>query len=295
MIYIVIPVHNRKQFTRPCLESLRNQTYPNFKVIIVDDGSTDGTEEMVRVEFPEVILLKGDGNLWWTGATNMGVKYALENHADYIMTLNDDTIATPDFIEKMMYWAEKQPTALLGALAIDAHTNEPVYGGEIINWKWATFNGLLKENATEKTQGLFEVTHFPGRGLLIPAFVFDKIGYYDQKNFPHYAADYDFTHRAIRAGHKVYCNYDAKLKIYPAASGDAANRNRKSLTNYYMHLFGIKGGGNLYRFFIYGIKNCPRRYLPLFLISGIVRRLSGYLIEWHKEINDEGRVVNDHS
>lgn len=72
LIYIIIPVHNRKHFTRECLLSLRKQTFQNFKVIVVNDGSSDGTGEMIEKEFSDVILLKGDGNLWWTGATNLG-------------------------------------------------------------------------------------------------------------------------------------------------------------------------------------------------------------------------------
>ena len=67
MIDIVIPVHNRKQYTRDCLHSLQKQTISSYRVIIVDDGSTDGTREMLRREFPEVIVLTGDGNLFWTG------------------------------------------------------------------------------------------------------------------------------------------------------------------------------------------------------------------------------------
>ena len=107
MIYIVIPVFNRKHFTKDCLISLRNQTYKYHKTIIVDDGSTDGTKQMLESEFPEVIVLSGDGNLWWTKSINMGIRHALSLGADYIMTLNNDTIATPDFLEKMMYWAER--------------------------------------------------------------------------------------------------------------------------------------------------------------------------------------------
>src|SRR3972149_9777335 len=134
-LYIVIPVHNRKDFTHSCLLSLYRQTLTNFKIIVIDDGSTDGTSEMIQKEFPEVILLHGDGNLWFTAATNLGVRYALEHDADYIMTLNDDTIATYSFIEKMLFWAEREPKALLGAFALDTETKKPVYGGSHINWK----------------------------------------------------------------------------------------------------------------------------------------------------------------
>ena len=127
---------------------------------------------------------------------------------------------------------------------------------------------------------LHKVSHFPGRGLLIPSEVYRKIGLYDEKHFPHYAADYDFTHRAIRAGYKIYCNYDAKLFIYPEVSGDAENRKNKSLKNYFNHLFMLKGGGNLKVFFYYAIINCPPRYLILFLPIGISRRILGYLRDW---------------
>lgn len=279
MIYIVIPVHNRKDFTKNCLLSLREQTYKNFKTVIIDDGSTDGTAEILKSDFPEVHVIKGDGNLWWTAATNLGVNYALDNNADYVLTLNNDTIATKDFLEKMIFWAESTPNALLGAFAIDAETKKPVYGGEIINWKLANSKFLLDILPKEKWYGLHEVTHFPGRGLLIPSKVFLEIGLFDEKHFPHYAADYDFTHRAIRAGYKVYCNFDAKLMIYPDASGDAQNRKKKSLKNYYNHLFGMKGGGNLIRFTKYNLRNCPKKYIPINLIIGYFRRIFGYIIK----------------
>ncbi|GAB4447259.1 MAG: hypothetical protein Fur0028_02110 [Bacteroidales bacterium] len=279
MIYIIIPVHNRKEFTKNCLLSLRKQTYKDFRTVIIDDGSTDGTAEMLANEFPEVHVIRGDGNLWWTAATNLGVKYALENNADYVLTLNNDTIATEDFLEKMIYWAERRPNSLLGAFAIDAETKKPVYGGEIINWKWGNSKSLLNILPKEQWYGLHEVTHFPGRGLLIPADVFRKIGLYDEKHFPHYAADYDFTHRAIRAGYKVYCNYDAKLYIYPDVSGDAENRKKKSLKNYYNHLFGMKGGGNLKVFTKYAFNNCPARCLLQYLFFGYIRRIFGYILK----------------
>ena len=85
------------------------------------------------------------------------------------------------------------------------------------------------------------------------------------------------------AHYKVFCNYDAKLLIYPDASGDAELRRRKSLKNYYYHLFGIKGGGNLGKFALYAYRNCPRKYLVSFLIVGLFRRAFGYVVDWAVE------------
>ncbi|MBL7068836.1 MAG: glycosyltransferase family 2 protein [Candidatus Omnitrophica bacterium] len=283
MIYIIIPVHNRKKYTYDCLLSLKKQALKDFKTVVVDDGSTDGTGEMIKREFPETILLHGDGNLWWTKATNLGVKYALDHNADYIMTLNDDTIAGNDFIEKMLFWAKREPLALLGAFALDVNTKRPVYGGEIIDWKRAGSTDLLDILKPEEQRGLHKITHFSGRGLLIPVKVFRKIGLFDARHFPQTIADYDFTHRAVKAGYKIFCNYDAKLFFYPGASGDVQLRRDKNLKNYFNHLFGIKGGGNLKRFVLYAFRNCPKRYLASFLIIGLLRRIGGYLADWFVE------------
>ena len=124
--------------------------------------------------------------------------------------------------------------------------------------------------------GLHEVIFFPGRGLLISKDVFNKIGYYDSKNFPQTVADLDFTHRAERAGYRIFCNYDAKIIIYEHESANAFFRNNKSFKNYMIYLFGKKGGGNLVWFTKYAIKNCPKRYLLLYILRGLIGRTIGY-------------------
>lgn len=69
MIHIIIPVHNRLNFTIDCLNSLKKQDiYNQFNLIVVDDGSTDGTSEYLKKNFPEVKILNGDGSLYWGGA-----------------------------------------------------------------------------------------------------------------------------------------------------------------------------------------------------------------------------------
>ncbi|NJO03788.1 MAG: hypothetical protein HC880_20870 [Bacteroidia bacterium] len=97
--------------------------------------------------------------------------------------------------------------------------------------------------------------------------------------FPHYYADYDFTHKAARHGFELYCNYDAKLYTYPEESGDRKNRKVKNLKNYYNHLFGIKGGGNLRNYTYYVLRNYPIWFVPHVLVKGYVRRIFGYLIK----------------
>ncbi|WP_303311014.1 glycosyltransferase family 2 protein [Hymenobacter sp. BT730] len=278
MLYVIIPVFNRWAFTQACLISLRQQTEQHFRVIVVDDGSTDGTANALAREFPEVEVLRGNGELFWTAGVNMGIRQALAHGATHVLTLNNDVVVMPDFLEKMMLWARRQPRAVLGALELDANTQQPIYGGERFSWLTHRSAFLLQQLPAEEHQGLHPVTYLPGRGLLIPAEVLRTIGLFDERRLPHYLADYDYTSVARRRGFPVYVNYDARLLTYPEESGQQQTRRKRTVRGYYQHLFGIRGGGNLRNFTYFACKNCPLLLLPLFLLIGYVRRLGGYFL-----------------
>lgn len=271
----VIPVHNRRHFTRACLEALRRQTDRGFRTIVIDDGSEDGTGQMIREEFPEVELLRGDGSLWWAEATNAGVRRALAAGGGPVVCLNDDTVPQADFVARLRESMERHPGTLISAAAMDIATGAPLSGGERVNWLLASHASLLGDSAD-----VVEVTHAQGRGLLIPETVLAAIGLFDSRRFPHYAADYDFTHRARRAGFRIICDRSVVLGAYPAASGDAQNRRERSWRNYGRHLFGMRGGGNLAVFLRYAMRNCPWPLLPACLAVGLARRILGYPLHW---------------
>ncbi|NML67714.1 glycosyltransferase family 2 protein [Hymenobacter sp. RP-2-7] len=279
MLYIIIPVFNRWQYTRACLESLRAQTTQAFRTVVVDDGSTDETAAALARDYPEVEVVTGSGNLFWTAGVNRGIERALALGATQIMTLNNDVVTAPDFVAQMLAAAAEHPTAVLGALEFDANTGEAIYGGERLDFRTNTRYDLLHEvPADQRRAGLHPVTYLPGRGLLIPKAVIDKIGLFDEKRLPHYLADFDYTSVARRAGFPVYCNYAAHLSTYPEESGQTLTRKKRSLKGYFQHLFGIRGGGNMVNFTHFALKNCPRPYLPYFLLNGYARRLVGYFL-----------------
>lgn len=278
MLYVVIPVFNRWQYTRDCLLSLRQQTRTDFRVVVVDDGSTDGTAGMLAQEFPEVEVVTGSGQLFWTAGVNAGIRRALALQATCIMTMNNDVLALPDFMAQMLAAAERHPTALLGPLELDVRTGQPVYGGERLDWRTNTRRDLLAVLAPAERHGLHPVTYLPGRGLLIPLAAIKAIGLFDEQRLPHYLADFDYTSVARRHGFPVFCNYDARLSTYPEESGQEQTRRQRSLRGYYQHLFGIRGGGNLVNFTHFTFKNCPRPYLPYYLLNGYARRLVGYFL-----------------
>ena len=109
-IAAIIAVHNRLEFTQKCLSSLSSASNNHeVTVILVDDGSTDGTADWVASNYPYAILLHGDGNLWFGGATQMGIDYALDSPSafDFILTINNDTFLLPDSLDIMVSAAGK--------------------------------------------------------------------------------------------------------------------------------------------------------------------------------------------
>tara|TARA_B110000444_G_C18819116_1_gene586756 strand:- start:237 stop:1103 length:867 start_codon:yes stop_codon:yes gene_type:complete len=276
MLFIVTPVFNRKDFTFNFLESLANQTFRNFKIIIIDDGSTDRTSEMIIENFPEVILLQQNGDLWWSEATNIGVRYAINMHATQIITINNDVLLDPNLLQNLVDYSFNYPNNLLMPIGFHNETGVLIDGGWNINWKTAQYRNMLDLVNSSSANQFHTVNVAPARCLLIPIMVFKKIGLFDSLNFPQAVADFDFTSRAFNAGFSVLVCHSAKIKLYPLASGGIDIIINKSIRNYFLHLFGRKGLGNLKAFIIFAVKNSPRRYLLTFLIFGIIRRFVNY-------------------
>ena len=119
-IEIVTPVHNRKSLTLRCLRSLSHADKSGLAVhtIVVDDGSTDGTSEEILRLFPDVEIIQGDEDLWYTGGTNRGIEAALRHDPDYILAINDDTVFHESFLLRLIRCAGMHPKSVVGALLL---------------------------------------------------------------------------------------------------------------------------------------------------------------------------------
>ena len=110
-IFVVIVNWNGYQDTQACLESLLGTDYNIFQIIVIDNGSNDDSLVQIKNNFPQIKIIETGRNLGFAGGNNIGVKYALEYDADYIMLLNSDTIVDKEFLAPLVDFLEDHPSA----------------------------------------------------------------------------------------------------------------------------------------------------------------------------------------
>lgn len=190
---IVIPVFNRRATTLACLAALREQKVPDWAdVLVVDDGSSDGTGEAIKAEFPQTLLLRGDGALWWSGAINLGMEHALEAGASHIIWLNDDCLPQPGSLATLLE-ASLCHHAIAVAHCILRELGEVHYAG-----LRKTATGL--EMISCQRGEVIACDTVCGNCVCVPRAAAERIGGIDARHFPHAMGDADYGLRATAAG-----------------------------------------------------------------------------------------------
>lgn len=113
-IIIVILNWNGRDDTLGCLASVSSLVYPNFDIAVVDNGSTDDSVDAIRKQCPGIVILQTGANLGYSGGNNFGIKWALDNQAEYVLLLNNDTTVDPALVNAFVEAAQRHPQA--GAL-----------------------------------------------------------------------------------------------------------------------------------------------------------------------------------
>jgi Predicted glycosyltransferases len=206
-ISIIIPVHNRKLLTQNILNQLHQQVLgidvAQITIVVVDDGSIDGTSELIRHEFAQVHLLRGDGSLWWGGAIKLGMEYSINHlNTDYILWLNDDIVLADNFINNLAnlcHLNSNQETIIGGLVRNKNEPNWLVYSGHVNNTPLRDINFF-----NDREEILVDL--ICGNIVLIPRKVVNTIGFPDATWLPQNGCDYEYILRARQAGFRIVVN-----------------------------------------------------------------------------------------
>ena len=276
---IVIPHRNRRNSLERCLASLPSAAAVlSYETIVVDNGSTDGSREMLKERFPEVVLLQNRTNEGFSRATNQGLRVA---RGDHLLCLNNDTLLFPRSLEILVFFMK-------------CHPNAGVVGGKILNkdgkvqpsarsfprLETAFFNRssllshLFPQNPFSRRYLLNDWNHdsvrqvdwISGSFFLIRRATFEKVGGFDERFFL-YCEDVDYCRRVQEAGYHVFYNPEAKITHetgYSERRFDTLFFHHQSMYRFYKK---YHSRGPLWDFAILGGVTCRFLVGATFLVS----------------------------
>lgn len=206
-IFILLPVHNRRNTTVAFVHCLLKQTDQNFHLVLIDDGSSDGTAEAVLNICPKTTVLKGNGSWWWGGSLHQGYLYLKEigcRESDIVLIVNDDVSFKEDYLKNGRKLIQQNPNAQIGSQYFDKITNSLADRGASCDFKKFVISAAKKDE---------DLAFISTRGLFIKARDFlSTEGFFPEK-LPHYLSDYEFTFR-LKAKHNLKMITSELIPLY---------------------------------------------------------------------------------
>lgn len=216
-VVVVVPVHNRRELTLGFLRSLEviDRSGLEVAVIVVDDGSTDGTGEAVRAEHPEVRVIDADGSLHYSEGTNVGIRAALEQRPDFVLTMNDDAVVPVDLIGRLVTTARAEPRSVVGAVLVEWDDASTVFQ---IDPRWSLRYGGFQHRRSLTVADLpstpFEVETMAGNCMLLPRAALEEVGLQPSARLPFWG-DAGIARRLRGAGWRLLIDPTAVLPCEP--------------------------------------------------------------------------------
>lgn len=254
-VAVVIPNWNGLKWLAPCLQSLRQQSYRDFKTIVVDNGSTDGSVAFLRDQFPDVILCPLPQNLGFAAGMNVGLRMSLDT--DYVAALNNDTVADPDWLAALIAVLEAHPKAGAAASLMLSMDDPQIVdtAGDGYGWTGLAFKLGSGQPCSDVPNAPYAVFGASAGACLYRTEMLQEIGLFDESYFA-YMEDVDLAMRAQLAGWACMAVPGSTVRHAGAASsggGPSAFSVRLTTRNLFVTI----------------LKNVPLPVLPLMLLAAV--------------------------
>ncbi len=267
-VFIIILNYNGQEVLKKTLTSVFQVDYSNFEIVLVDNNSKDGSFEEARRVFPKIVFIKNSENLGFSAGNNIGIEYALERSADYILLLNYDVQVKKDFLWPLIDLMEKDgKIGIASPVILEGESPNVWFSGGEINWfkmKTEHLRNNLKEN-------YFQSDYITGCVMIIRKEVFKKIGLLDEDYFL-YWEDADFSVRAKRAGYKLAVCARSQIRHFEKSQEKKANKI------YWLVLSGL----------IFFKKNSPAYLRPWIFFYILLRKIKN-----KKDMKSQKTSINE--
>jgi GT2 family glycosyltransferase len=292
---VVVVNYNGAAFVDEFARSLAEIDYPNVRVVVVDNGSQDGSAEVIESARPGAVLLRCPENLGTAGGNNAGFRYCLEQGFDYVLVLNNDTVVTADFLAKLVAAADERTVVAPKILYYYDHGIISTHAGDF-DWRWGrfrnTFHGKPDGPAASQPRDLQTASFCCA---LVPTRALREVGLLDERFFMYYE-ETDWLRQALDRGFRL--RYNPGAVIYHRESGSSGGGWMTPFKQYYAtrnRLYLIrKHQGSRFWFALFTVYFLAGRlpYLALYTLRRRGRMLRALLLGvWHYYRGRMGRTL----
>lgn len=285
-IIVIIVTFNGKQWYDRCFSSLQNSELP-LQIVLIDNASSDNTVEYIKRHFPKIYVIKSDKNLGFGQANNIGMRYALQNGADYVFLLNQDAWIEPNTIKDLIEVHKKNPEyGILSPIHLNADKTQIEKGlmHYIADYK-ITSTDLINDLYFRKEKEIYETNYINAAAWLLPTRTLNIIGGFDPIFF-HYGEDDNYMQRVkyhkmkigICPGVTIVHDTDIRIK----SEEKAQQNNKKTLL---VELTNINNNTSVYKSMFLYIKRAIKHILKMkFCISVEMIKTAFYIFTIRKNI-----------
>ncbi|WP_235114897.1 glycosyltransferase family 2 protein [Cyclobacterium qasimii] len=236
-VAIVILNWNGWAYTQACIESLLVSGVSESDIVLVDNGSTDGSLLNVKNRFQDIHLIKNKVNEGFTGGNNIGMQYALNRGYEYIMLLNNDTKVTTGFLELLI--AEMRTSDKLAAIQPLIYYMEPETQIWNAGGKYHAWLGYSQTNYKVKSEKPYLTEWISGCAILVRSAVLEKVGLLDNKYFA-YFEDVDWSLRMRKRGFELKVHPKSIIYHEAGASSKSEIKGSEGFLDPKVHFLNVK-------------------------------------------------------